>query len=193
MQLEHTQDLAIFLQELQKETDRGLPLVGTSFIDEKLGDTLQAFFIEHKVSSKLLDDPFSPLASFSARLDTCFALGLIDDYEYSEINILRKVRNEFAHSKHGISFKTDKITGLCSSLRSSLPEGSDYSLHDPRFRFTNAIVCIVLQLYYRPEWVKKERRVFNSDGKFCYQWVDINKEKPPPGETVVVIAKREKK
>jgi mannitol operon repressor len=190
MQLEHTQDLSIFLRELQKETDRGLPLVGTAFIDEKLRETLQAFFIENKVSSKLLNERFSPLASFSARLDACFALGLIDDHEYSEINILRKVRNEFAHGKHGLSFKNDKIVGLCSSLNSSLPEGSDYPINDARFRFTNAIVCIVLQLYYRPDWIKRERRIFNPEGKYRYQWIDINKEKPPSGETVIGMFKQ---
>lgn len=192
MQPEHLKDFRSFIYELQKETDRGLPLVGTSLVDEKLRDILEAFFIEHKVSSKLLDEPFSPLASFSARLDTCFALGLIDEHEYSEINILRKVRNEFAHAKHGISFKTDRLVSLCSSLRSSLPQGADYPVNDARFRFINSIVCIVLQLYYRPEFVKKEKRAFDPTDKYRYEWVSLEDEKPPQGEPVVTMIKRKK-
>jgi hypothetical protein len=40
MRLDHAEDLAKFVEELKRETDRGLPLVGTALIDEKLRDTL---------------------------------------------------------------------------------------------------------------------------------------------------------
>jgi DNA-binding MltR family transcriptional regulator len=121
----------------------------TALIDQKLRDTLDAFFVDGRSSKKLLDDPNAPLGTFSSRLEACYALGLIDNYEHSEINLLRKVRNDFAHSKHGISFKTERIAGLCSTLISSLPEGEGYPLTDPRFRFMNAIVCIVLRYLSR--------------------------------------------
>jgi mannitol operon repressor len=170
MRLDHAEDLAKFVEELKRETDRGLPLVGTALIDEKLRDTLEAFLIEKKIAKKLLDEPNSTLGSFSSRLDMCYALGLIDNYEYNEINLLRKVRNEFAHSKHGISFKTDKIIGLCSTLRSILPEEDGFPLKDPKFRYMNSVVCIIFRLYCRPENIRKEQRITksygNNDGKF---------------------------
>ena len=190
MRLDRAEDLAKFVAELQRETDRGLPLVGTALIDEKLRDTLEAFFIEGKLANKLLDEPNSPLGTFSSRLDASFALGLIDEHEYYEINLLRKVRNEFAHSKHGVSFKTAKITGLCSSLKSSLPEGENYPLADPRFRFINAVVCIVLRLYYRPEWVRRDKRQTKSYGENDGKWIAIKDEKPPEGVPIIVMGKR---
>jgi mannitol operon repressor len=151
-------DLVNFVQELKRESDRGLALVAAALIDDKLGETLRALFCEGPTAAKLLDANNAPLGTFSSRSEACFALGLIDDYEHSEIALLRKVRNEFAHAKHGMSFQTPSVQGLCSSLKSDLPEGSDHPTNDPRFRFTNAAVAIVLRLYHRPDWVAEERR-----------------------------------
>lgn len=178
MLVEHAEDLANFVQELQIETDRGLPLVGAALIDEKLLNTLESFFVEGKSAKKLLSAPNAPLSTFSSRIDACHALALIDKFEFQEIGLIRKIRNEFAHAKHGLSFESEKIKGLCTSLQSPLPESGDYPVDTPRFRLVNAIVCIVLRLYYRPLWVAKERlepRSWVPDSR----WYSTN-ENPPP-------------
>ena len=178
MILEHAEDLANFINELQAETDRGLPLVGSALIDDKLHSTLKSFLIIRKSSDKLLSDPYAPLGTFSAKIEACYSMGLIDDFEYHEIGIIRKIRNQFAHAKHGLSFDNKKIIGLCTSLESPLPEGSDYPVNSTRFRLINSIVCIVLRLYYRPEWVANERR---KSRKWVpdSRWYNTN-ENPPP-------------
>jgi len=191
MRTEDIIDFRKFIDELSKETDRGLPLVSMALIDEKLRDTLESFFIEGEVTKKLLDEFNSPLGSLSSRLTTCYALGLIDDYEYSEINILRKVRNEFAHLKHGINFSTEKIKGLCSSLKSQLPEGEDYPLNNPRFRFRNAVICIVLRLIYRPEWVLKEKRLNKNWSQGNDKWIPFKEQQPPEGMPIIAMAKKD--
>ena len=191
MKEDHTVDLAHFFAELQRETDRGLPLVAGALIDEKLRDALESFLCPVKSTERLLNEPNSPLGTFSARIDACFALGLIDDFEYQEISLVRKVRNMFAHSKHGFSFHDEKVAGLCASFKSDLPRGSDYPVTEPRFRFINATVCLVLRLYYRGAWVAKERRqpkVWVEPGQT--RWRSIDEEKPPYGVPVIVMAKR---
>ena len=193
MLVEHAEDLASFVDELQKETDRGLPLVGAALIDEKLLNALESFFVEGKSAKKILSAPNAPLGTFSSRIEACYSLALIDKFEYQEIGVIRKIRNEFAHAKHGLSFENEKITGLCTSLQSPLPEGGDYPVDTPRFRLVNAIICIVLRLYYRPEWVAKERlepRSWVPDSR----WYNTN-ENPPPknaGFMGMVPAKNEK-
>lgn len=190
MLLSTAEDLAKFVVELKRETDRGLPLVGAALIDDRLTETLRSFFCESPSASKLIDDANAPLGTFSSRTEMCFALGLIDEYEYTEIGLIRKVRNEFAHAKHGITFSSPRVQGLCSSLKSDLPQGAEYPLQDPRFRFTNAVVCLALRLYHRPEWVALERRKSKV-------WVDPEATKwrsmedglPPPGIPVMVMAR----
>ena len=190
MRLDHAEDLAKFVEELKRETDRGLPLVGAALIDEKLLETLQAFFIEGKSSNKLLTEGNAPLGTFSSKIEACYALGLIDELEYQEIGLIRKIRNEFAHAKHGLSFKTEKIKGYCTSLKSDLPQGSNYPVNDPRFRFMNSVICIVLRLYYRAAWVQKERREPKAwvTADAC-RWRSIEEEQPPEGLPVIVMVK----
>lgn len=193
MLLSTAEDLARFVDELRRESDRGLALVAAALIDDKLGETLRSFFCEGPGAAKLVDDTNAALGTFSSRSEACFALGLIDDFEYREIALLRKVRNEFAHAKHGTTFETPRVQGFCSSLKSDLPQGANYPLNDPRFRFTNAAVCIVLRLYHRPEWVALERRKPKSWlPQSATEWRSFDDEKPPPDVPVIVMAKMQK-
>lgn len=190
MLLSTAEDLAKFVEELKRETDRGLPLVGAALIDDRLTETLRAFFCEVPSSLKLLDDPNAPLGTFSSKTDACYALGLIDEFEYSEIGLVRKVRNEFAHAKHGMSFADPRVQGLCSSLRSDLPTGSDYPLQDPRFRFTNAVLVLALRLYHRPDWVALERcKPKTWVDPSATKWRSVEDGLPPPGIPAMVMAK----
>ncbi|MCC5989353.1 MAG: hypothetical protein JJT95_16895 [Pararhodobacter sp.] len=186
MLLSTAEDLAIFTKELQKETDRGLPLVAAALIDELLSDTLRSFFIENSTHEKLLNGATAPIGTMSARVNLCHALGLIDDYEKSEAELIRKVRNRFAHARHGLSFGDDAIKGLCSSFSSPLPEGDAYPAHTPRFRLINATICIVLRLYHRADWVALERRNYKVwvEPDFT-RWRSTEYEPPSKGEVVL--------
>ena len=188
MRLDHAEDLARFVEELRSETDRGLPLVGAALIDHKLLETLEAFFVKGRSVESLLTGGNAALGSFSSRAAACFALGLIDEFENQEIGLIRKIRNEFAHAKHGISFQSKRVASLCNNLKSDLPEGADYPITEPRFRFTNAVVSVVLRLYYRPDWVERERREEKVWVPETY-WRSIEDEKPPKGVPVMLMAK----
>jgi mannitol operon repressor len=190
MLLSTAEDLSKFVDELKRETDRGLPLVAAALIDDRLTETLRSFFCELSSAAKLLDDGSSPLSSFSSRIEACHALGLIDEFEYTEIGLIRKVRNEFAHQKHGMSFSSPRIQGLCSTLKSDLPQGAGFPLQDPRFRFTNAVVVLALRLYHRPEWVALERRKPKAwVDESATKWRSVEDGLPPPGMPVIVMAK----
>ena len=80
--------------------------------------------------------------------------------------------------------------GLRSSLSSDLPEGEGYATGDPRFRFTNSAVSIVLRLYYRPDWVALERRQpklwLTQDAT---RWQSVKEEKPPLDMPVIAMTK----
>lgn len=186
MLLSTAEDLAIFTQELQKETDRGLPLVAAALIDELLSDTLRSFFIDNSTHDKLLNGATAPIGTMSARVNLCHALGLIDDYEKAEAELIRKVRNRFAHARHGLSFGDDAIKGLCSSFSSPLPEGDANPAHTPRFRLINATICVVLRLYHRADWVALERRKSKVwvEPDFT-RWRSTEEEPPSKGEVVL--------
>ncbi|MGB5080714.1 MAG: hypothetical protein WBO23_08220 [Burkholderiales bacterium] len=63
MLLSTAEDLAKFVEELKRETDRGLPLVGAALIDDRLTETLRAFFcpVPGCLTTQTLPSVHSPL------------------------------------------------------------------------------------------------------------------------------------
>ena len=147
-----------FLAEFNKETERGAALAAAAMIDDQLGRTIEAFLVPNKGSKALLDGFNAPLGSFSARVAAAFGLGLISEVEYRECEILRKVRNEFAHQIK-VSFKTDKVVSLCTQLQLSAKDYGDVHV-DTRGQFTTAATALILHLTNRPHFVEKRRLQF---------------------------------
>lgn len=154
------EDLFNFLRELRHETDRGLALVSAAVIDENLAQILGAFFQDDREAAQRIlgVDPRreAALSSFSARADAAFALGLIERQEYDEIGLIRRIRNEFAHARHGLRFDTSDIAKLCLKLKAGPPPRATEPT--PRLRFHFSVVSTYLRLYGRPRHVLRERR-----------------------------------
>lgn len=92
----------------------------------------------------------APLGTLSARTKICFCLGLITELEFHEINTIRRIRNEFAHGVHGVSFATQMIKDLSNNLKANTPNGARFN-GDPRQLFINSVVLLSMALWYRPE------------------------------------------
>jgi DNA-binding MltR family transcriptional regulator len=144
-----------FLADFNKETERGLALAAASMLDEQLGRIIEAFIIPNKGSKALLDGFNAPLGTFSARIASSYALGLLSEIEYRECELIRKVRNEFAHQIK-VSFETEKIVSLCAQLQFSAKSYADVRV-DSRRQFTTAVVAIILNLTNRPHYVAQKR------------------------------------
>lgn len=122
-----------FRRMLSYESDRGCALAGAAFLDERLKQLLNASFVE-RCGKFLVDGPHAPLGTFSARILAVQGLGLVPTKAALDLNLIQKIRNEFAHRLDCHSFEIPKIKSLCGQLHYcfSNPQGS------PRSRFTNA-------------------------------------------------------
>tara|TARA_R110002096_G_scaffold264344_4_gene457871 strand:+ start:595 stop:1254 length:660 start_codon:yes stop_codon:yes gene_type:complete len=146
-----------FLSEFQEETDRGAALLSVSLFDEVLTKTLLVFLADEKETKELLIGSMSPLSSFAAKTKLCYSLGLLNDFEYREIDTIRKIRNEFAHKGLGLTFQNEKIIKLCRKLLSHQPGPFDLS-HQGRTCFNNAVILTFFRIYYLPYTQKKHKR-----------------------------------
>jgi DNA-binding MltR family transcriptional regulator len=162
----HLAEFSAFLPELNKETDRGMVLIATSFIDELMRRTLLAFLVESETSSALVEGFSAPLGGFATRSAAAFALGLISERELKEADTLRKIRNQFAHHVH-VSFENQSVVDLCKNLTMA---AQDYSAVqdqrtvtvEARGRFSTAAVALILNLTNRPHYVAQKRRHFGE-------------------------------
>ena len=106
-----------FFEELQNESPRAAVIIAGAFLDSQLKDLLSKFFVDDpKVVDKLLGID-RPLSSFSSHIKTAYCLGLISKNIYQDLQVIRKIRNNFAHKTHGYTFDEPEIVNWCNSLK----------------------------------------------------------------------------
>jgi hypothetical protein len=93
-----TEAIADFILALAQEGERSAVVLGASRADTALDELLKSFFFSHPGGSDNLFDPDRPLGTFSAKIAVAYRLGLIDRACEHALQMLRKIRNEFAHS-----------------------------------------------------------------------------------------------
>jgi mannitol operon repressor len=133
-----------YLRELQKETPRGAVIISGVVLAEQLGKTLEHYLTDHKEVKKLLDGGVSaPLGSFSARILMAFGLRLIDEKEYRNLQIIRKIRNHFAHNLHA-SFDDQEVKSWCDSLDSSALLARATDTPNKKFNAVSTMLAVLL-------------------------------------------------
>lgn len=105
-----------FRMSLSQESDRGSVLMAAAFIEDKLGQLLESFFVDNKKVRERILKGNGPLATFSTKIDLAFLLGLIPENILNDLHKLRKIRNEFAHNASPLNFETPSIKDRTNSL-----------------------------------------------------------------------------
>lgn len=127
----------IFTEEFAKEGDRASVILSEAMLDRALETIFKAYLVPtNSAQDSLLDGAYAPIATFSARIDLAYRLGLISARFCRDLHIIRKIRNDFAHNISSCNFEDSavrsRITELvCSStiierdpkIRRSFPEG----------------------------------------------------------------------
>jgi DNA-binding MltR family transcriptional regulator len=144
-----------FLTEFNKESPRGLVLISAAYLDEILEGLLIAFLIDGKISTKFISDPTSPLGSFYSRTILCYCLGLLEEDEYRALNIIRDIRNTFAHKWGNASFDEQRIKDLVRLLPTTGHKDLDL---DSLAHYKMSVASLLVQLLWRERLVKKEKR-----------------------------------
>lgn len=107
-----------FNSSLANESDRARVIVVACWIEEFLKIKLMNEF--SKGNTRARNDLFSnngPFATFSAKINAAFCAGWIDSDVHHDIQIIRKLRNIFAHSYNPISLDEEEDRKLVQSLR----------------------------------------------------------------------------
>lgn len=98
--------------DLTDESDRGAAIVGAALLEDALVTMLKERMSLDKMSQKQVKDIFDlsgPLSNFSSKISIAFAFGFIDKLTFNDLQIVRKIRNKFAHSMDGLSFDDEEV------------------------------------------------------------------------------------
>jgi DNA-binding MltR family transcriptional regulator len=173
-------------QAVNKEADYPCILVCASFLEKALGALLLTHFIDCTTAEAMLDPCGQrPLATFRARTDLAYCLGLISKGAFNNLNLVREVRNLCAHSHELIGFDHPDIAAVCNrlTLHKIMPNPSIIMDYDeanrvaalmaskPRDRFINVCSFLYLGICAFGGVVTKQQRHVDF-------WDQINDSKP---------------
>jgi hypothetical protein len=115
--LAHLEDLE---QELYASgSDRATAVMLGSFVETSLKRLLASVMRDDLISKdrKQLFEYEGAVGSFSSKIVVAYALKLIGSTTRSDLDLIRFLRNEFAHSRMPFCFKTPEVRAVCDQLK----------------------------------------------------------------------------
>lgn len=120
---------------LYRESDRGCVLICAADLENKLRDLLVQFFSKASALTKSqykdLFEYTGPLGTFSSLIKISRAIGLLDNSLYSDLEKIRKIRNNAAHSNRSFSLSDTESSSIIRTMHfdwSKLKRIKRYSL-----------------------------------------------------------------
>jgi hypothetical protein len=71
----------------------------------------------NKEMRKRLFEAYGPLSTFAAKIDFAYGLDITTDAIHKELNTMKKIRNNFAHTKQSLSLDAEPIKTLFLELK----------------------------------------------------------------------------
>ena len=162
-----------------KESDRGCALILSANLDNRLSELLRNLCVKEPPKSQ--KDLFSKSnfpSTFSSRIDMCYALGQIGEEEYRDMNLIRKIRNEFAHHEDGLSFETAEIRqrcfafGLVKEMEDDYPS-PEHQIPEPRNRFQLLVASLCIMIDQRSKIALENRPIVRESNSILPKPKDI--------------------
>jgi len=121
-------EISVLVLGMMKEGERAAVVVGAARLELALERLLTRSMQLHPGGSDNLFDADRPLGTFSAKISLAFRLGLLDKKVESALQLVRKIRNDFAHSVGAASLADSSHSNRLRELTERCREHEHYAL-----------------------------------------------------------------
>lgn len=137
-----------FISAIRRQDDQAMVLSLATFLEDTLGRLLIAYFRSCKATKDLVEGFNAPLGTFGSRIKAVYAFGLVTDDQFKDMEVLRRIRNHFAHNWEGVSFERNDIESLIGQLSGYTVEHKKIE-GDPKeiLLGTLSTCCVELQVF----------------------------------------------
>jgi len=134
-------------KELSSESPRASVLVGAAWIDEYLFDYIETALPDDE---KLKQVFLSPLRYFGHRIKVAHKLGIIGDNERATLDVIKDIRNKFAH-RTSVSFEDEDVVQLIDRLEPYSPPGYSQmrDISNDASKYVSVVSYYVASLFVR--------------------------------------------
>lgn len=140
------------MTEMSDASDRTAAIVAAAMLDDTLGYALSCRFIQtgRRWTERLFDGGDAPLGTLSAKVGIGYALGVFGAQTCADLDLVRGIRNRFAHSAQARRFSDKIISDRCMALTTPttiVPGlGEPFPLQDARSRYLATCRHVTMQL-----------------------------------------------
>lgn len=169
-------------QSLDRESERGCVVVASAFLEEALEALLRARLVDDELDpkEKRLESLFDhPLGTFDAKTRLAFAVGLIGRNERDDADVIRKLRNDFAHLHLAVSFADQHVKDECKKLKVLADLDRSVIEAEPRWAFTLSVSLLAFNWHGRlmPAFVQRLEQA--KDRIWTREQIDLFDRDPP--------------
>jgi DNA-binding MltR family transcriptional regulator len=141
----------------REQHGRILALSIASFAEECLGRLIKAYLRDAKAVNDLLEGFNAPLGTFASRIKISYSLGLLTESQFADLELIRKIRNEFAHTWDEISFEHAKLQGWIENLNPPRFPRNPAQTPEDKFRLVGVGILSELEVLQSELEQKKQR------------------------------------
>jgi hypothetical protein len=139
---------------LASHEDRAYALVAGALLEQTLEQLIlikcrREMWDEPQRSKLFGSDRDGAVNSFAGKITLAYALDMFETDIKQDLDLVRKIRNAFAHAKRNINFDTQEIADMCRFGLEALLYKEHYTVVTPKMRFidTAAILSLTLVKY----------------------------------------------
>lgn len=126
--------------EMHQGTDRVAAIIGAALVENSLRHGIECHLEDISDRNALFHDAGAPFGTFRARIVAGKAMGLIGEKAAIDLDIIRDIRNQFAHALLSLSFNNELIAAECERLSDYDPDTKmdNSGVSRPRLRYESA-------------------------------------------------------
>ncbi|MHC4268232.1 MAG: hypothetical protein ACYSTS_07170 [Planctomycetota bacterium] len=122
---------------IKSESTRAKVILSACYLDKLLNQLLEILLKPNDAKNdSLFDGPTAPLSTFSAKIELAARMGTIDNDTKKSLHLVRKIRNQFAHSLSDCDFNDSKI----ENWNKELHELNDHASERRRATFSEGAI-----------------------------------------------------
>ena len=152
-------DLPAMAKEFYGKSTRAVVILQATMVEGTLANAIESVLHSDLSKTKLFDFE-GPLGTFSAKIAIAYALGIFGPKTRHDLDLIRLLRNGFAHCSRPMSFSTTEVAAVCKYLQvpsingiGITPQGFlktkrnfNPNLQDPKTRYISACYSIARHL-----------------------------------------------
>jgi hypothetical protein len=139
------------VMELHAGSDRVAAIMGSALVEDSLISAIGSVLHDDSNKAALFYDQGAPFGTFKARIIAAHALGLFDSDMARDLDIIRDIRNQFAHALLSLSFENEDIAAACDRITYYEPADAtdNREISAQRLRFETACWTFSMHLLRR--------------------------------------------